>query len=41
MFKFWIDQNLEEVVATAAAAAAAALVLQAFYNIINLQWMIC
>jgi hypothetical protein len=40
MFKFWIDQNLEEVVATAAAAAAA-LVLQAFYNIINLQWMIC
>jgi hypothetical protein len=38
MFKFWIDQNLEEVVATAAAAA---LVLQAFYNIINLQWMIC
>jgi hypothetical protein len=31
MFKFWIDQNLEEVVATAAAA----LVLQAFYNIMS------
>jgi hypothetical protein len=38
MFKCWIDQNLEEVAATAAAAA---LVLKAFYNIINLQWMIC
>jgi hypothetical protein len=37
MFKCWIDPNLEEVAATAAAA----LVLQAFYNIINLQWMIC